>query len=132
MTKVCSTCGIEKPRDEFPSSGYHTQKNGARTRVYKPDCKDCHNSIGKVRIEQTLLDIGVVWKCVRCGYDKCKASLDFHHTNPSEKEFVIASRWSISKERLTEEVNKCIILCKNCHGEYHAGLWQLEEIGLLV
>lgn len=130
--KICSTCGIEKDRTEFPSSGYHTQKDGTKTRLCKPECKECHNATGKARIEQLLIDIGVVWKCVRCGYDKCKASMDFHHTDPSTKDFEISRRWTISKDLLTEEVNKCIVLCKNCHGEYHAGLWQLSEIGLLV
>lgn len=127
--KLCNTCGIEKDRSEFPSSGYHTQKDGTRTRLCKPDCKDCHNVRNKQQIEQMLSDLGVVWKCVRCGYDTCRASIDFHHINPADKDFVIASRWTISKQRLTEEVNKCIILCKNCHGEYHAGMWQLSELG---
>lgn len=132
MLKACKTCGVQKDRKDFPSSGYHTQKNGTRTRVCKPDCKQCHNIITKDNISQLLSDLGVVWKCVRCGYDTCVASLDFHHTDPSSKDFVISERRSISKETLSNELSKCIVLCKNCHGEFHAGVWQLSEIGLLV
>mgnify|MGYP006935470923 CR=1 FL=1 len=55
-------------------------------------------------------------KCEMCGYNKCIAALDFHHTNPSEKEFNISSRivsWEIAKK----ELDKCILVCANCHRE---------------
>lgn len=60
-------------------------------------------------------------KCCRCGYNKCLSSLHLHHTDPTEKEFTISSK-SYSWERIKEELNKCILLCANCHGEEHENL----------
>lgn len=60
-------------------------------------------------------------KCERCGYDKNIAALDFHHTNPDEKEFQIDMRHfsNHSLEKLQAELDKCILLCANCHREEH-------------
>jgi hypothetical protein len=60
-------------------------------------------------------------KCIRCGYNKCIASLNFHHRDPEEKEFSITGK-SYSFERLKKEVDKCDLVCANCHGEIHNGL----------
>ena len=57
-------------------------------------------------------------KCSICGYDKCIAALEFHHINPEEKEFnfnMPQSNWRITKL----ELDKCILLCSNCHRELH-------------
>lgn len=59
-------------------------------------------------------------KCARCGYDKCLAALDFHHHDPSAKEFGISHRGvTYAIERLKKEAEKCILLCANCHREVH-------------
>jgi len=58
-------------------------------------------------------------QCVRCGYNKCLRSLVFHHRDPAEKEFQIASSHIRGWERIRKELDKCILLCANCHGEQH-------------
>lgn len=59
-------------------------------------------------------------KCSICGYDRCTASLDFHHLDPSSKEFGIgANGITRSWEKTKAELDKCILVCKNCHGELH-------------
>ena len=60
-------------------------------------------------------------KCERCGYDKCVQALQFHHLNPDEKDFAISGK-SYSFERLKKEVDKCIMVCANCHIEIHEEL----------
>ena len=56
--------------------------------------------------------------CAICGYDKCDNALSFHHTNPKDKSFPItASRMSLKSKRLTNEINKCTLLCCRCHRE---------------
>lgn len=60
--------------------------------------------------------------CVMCGYDKCIQALDFHHTDPNEKDFSIAGNYNISWERIKFELDKCILVCSNCHREIHAGI----------
>lgn len=61
-------------------------------------------------------------KCQRCGYDKCEGSLQFHHRNPKEKDFTVSAinlNKEFSMEVLYTEVDKCDLLCANCHGEIH-------------
>ena len=59
-------------------------------------------------------------KCVICGYKKCQQALEFHHTNPSNKDFNIARKGACrSWEKVVEEARKCILVCANCHAEIH-------------
>ena len=60
-------------------------------------------------------------KCERCGYKKNYAALEFHHKKPSQKKFQLDLR-SLSNrkwELIEEEIQKCILLCSNCHAEIH-------------
>ncbi len=60
-------------------------------------------------------------KCFVCGYSKCFDALHFHHKNPKDKKFNIGwiMKSPISKEKM-EELDKCILVCANCHCEIHA------------
>jgi len=62
-------------------------------------------------------------KCSKCGYDKSLAALDFHHLDPSKKEDGIGNLiWknhSMNFTKLKKELDKCVILCKNCHAVEH-------------
>lgn len=61
-------------------------------------------------------------KCQCCGYDKCIQALDFHHLNPSEKDFNFNDNANRSWKATREEIKKCILVCSNCHREIHSGL----------
>lgn len=62
-------------------------------------------------------------KCICCGYDKYHGSLDFHHTNPNKKDFSVSRFKSLDfNEKLKQELDKCVLVCKNCHGEIHGGV----------
>lgn len=59
-------------------------------------------------------------KCIKCGYDKCIWALDFHHRDSKTKEFSISSYGhSRSWERVKAELDKCDLICSNCHRELH-------------
>ena len=58
-------------------------------------------------------------KCIRCGYDKSIRSLHFHHRDPSIKESNIASLFRRALELPIVELDKCDLVCANCHGEIH-------------
>ena len=60
--------------------------------------------------------------CIRCGYKKCAGALEFHHRDPSKKDFGIASGDIKGWDAVREEIEKCDLLCANCHREVHAGL----------
>lgn len=57
--------------------------------------------------------------CTNCGYNKCPAAMVFHHLIPGEKEFGIGNGNIKSFERIKPELDKCILLCGNCHNELH-------------
>lgn len=65
-------------------------------------------------------------KCHICGYDKCYNALEFHHLDPNKKDFGIANKgYTRSWEKVKEELDKCIMVCANCHREIHDGLINL-------
>ena len=57
-------------------------------------------------------------KCEMCGYSRCVGSLVFHHKDPAHKTFQV-SFGTFSWERVRAEIDKCLLLCANCHGEVH-------------
>jgi hypothetical protein len=75
-----------------------------------------NRAVGKARwdtFKRTL-------KCTQCGFNH-PAALDFHHTNPSEKENLVSKLVSNGCfAAAMEEVQKCIVLCANCHRVHHA------------
>lgn len=62
--------------------------------------------------------------CVICGYKKCQYALEFHHLDPSKKDFSFGAIRAdiISWNSIVEELRKCVLLCSNCHKEVHAGI----------
>ena len=68
-------------------------------------------------------------RCIKCGYDKCLKALEFHHLDPSKKDFTISNDHFKLKEAV-EEVKKCILICSNCHKELHDNLWTIDELNL--
>lgn len=63
-------------------------------------------------------------KCQRCGYDRYMRALEFHHRDPSEKDFSISKQLNRSLQELREEIKKCDLLCSNCHAEVHQELFE--------
>ena len=68
-------------------------------------------------------------KCCICGYNKTNSALEFHHIDPSKKEYAIA-RGGIKKKKKKDlrEVQKCILVCANCHREIHDGLYSEDQL----
>jgi hypothetical protein len=85
-------------------------------------CAKCRNEkTGKHRRDRIIeFKNRMGGKCSICGYDKCLDALDFHHVDPSQKEFSFRDRRGISRERLEIELAKCVLVCANCHREIHS------------
>ncbi|KKU49263.1 hypothetical protein A3H10_04265 [Candidatus Uhrbacteria bacterium RIFCSPLOWO2_12_FULL_46_10] len=61
--------------------------------------------------------------CHICGYKRAIVALDFHHLDKHHKDFAVSQdgltrAWS----RVSSELDKCVLLCANCHREVHAGV----------
>lgn len=81
----------------------------------------------KKEIKDILIKLKEWWKeyrtslkCERCGENRFWV-LEFHHQNPSEKEHNISdlTNKGYSIKTILKEVNKCIVLCANCHRDHH-------------
>ena len=110
--KICAKCGKE-----------FTIKNNAFSRRY---CYDCIPEIGNTgAANRKIIKKWAVeykgGKCCKCGYNKCLDALDLHHLNPTEKDFNLSDRnLSLDWNEITPELDKCILVCANCHREIHA------------
>lgn len=60
-------------------------------------------------------------KCCVCGYNKCNRALHFHHLDPSKKDFTVSQGKGKSWENIKAEIDKCVLVCSNCHIEIHDG-----------
>lgn len=64
-------------------------------------------------------------KCFICGYNKCLEALEFHHKEPKEKKFAIAGIYNKKWDTIVEELDKCVLLCSNCHRELEYGILEI-------
>lgn len=93
---------------------------------YKSICTTCRVTESR-KNKKTLLIEYKGNKCIICGYNRCNQALQFHHLDPNEKEFAIANSATKSLENLKMEVDKCILVCSNCHVEIHNGLIDINR-----
>ena len=106
----CKTCGVEG-KDNFYESK-------------KWMCKSCWGQYTYGQKKKKILEYmekrgGA--KCGNCGYDKYLGALCFHHRNPEEKDPLWHKQ--MATQKLYKELDKCDILCMNCHAEVHAEGW---------
>ena len=97
------------------------------TRAYRDRRKYIIKAVGKRRRKVRLKAIEHLGgKCIKCGYEKYPEVLEFHHRDPSQKDFNVSSKGhSRSWERVRKEIEKCDLLCANCHRELHAEIDKL-------
>lgn len=115
---ICSKCNLR-----LPDNKEYFYMNKQRKKLSYSECKECFkkriNERARAQKEFMLAYKGS--KCVICSYNNCKGALEFHHKDPSGKEFKLSNTY-VSKENLIRELDKCVLLCSNCHRETHEGL----------
>lgn len=95
-------------------------KYGKYTSAYKPKNSTNYSLQRNRGLERKKYFISYLGgKCSSCGYDKNVAALAFHHLDPKLKCFTLDIRKMSNKkmEALKQEVDKCQLLCHNCHME---------------
>lgn len=101
----------------------------------KVRCKRC-NSEAVARRRRAVKQILVAEAggcCSVCGYDRSMAALQFHHLDPRQKAFGIASNGRTKALDLARrEASKCVLLCANCHAEVEAGVVNLATVPALI
>jgi len=114
INRYCPRCKKIKERKEF-----YKRRGIEGSSVY---CKHCttEQTIERMRLfKQKCIDYKG-GKCIKCGYDKYNGALEFHHIEQTEKDFTISHLKSYSfDDFVKKELDKCILLCSNCHKEEH-------------
>lgn len=92
-------------------------------------CTKCRSEAVQKRRAKTK-ELAVQYKggkCQICGYSRYLGALEFHHLDPTRKDFGIGEKgYTRSFDSVKEELDKCICVCSNCHKEIHAGLIVLQ------
>lgn len=121
----CHSCGKQTPK----SRKYCDEciSNGILKQYKNPDeekkAKSQHVKKSRDKLKRVLVD----YKggcCSICGYNKCIKALEFHHLDPNTKDFTVGQK-HFSIEVMKSEVDKCVLLCANCHREVHEGVTML-------
>ena len=129
-TKYCPKCGETKSVDLFRNN--KKQPDGLY-RICKACCKiyeqKAYRKNPKKYLEDSIerkkkyVDEFTKYKstlsCKSCGESRYWV-LDFHHIDPSTKDSEVSTLLRTkSKQAAWDEVAKCVILCKNCHSDFH-------------
>ena len=99
----------------------------SRRKIYDKICKNCKHDKQTQRrqdLKRKLIDLKG-GKCSKCGYNKCITALEFHHSDPTVKEFNLSKNLRAT-EIVLKELQKCILVCANCHREIHAQLTSIN------
>jgi len=137
MTQKCRKCLEQKPLDFF---AWRSEKKGKKGTI----CRDCHAVLRKehyaanrdkyiakaVKLKQKVQAFVTEYKSSRgccCCPEKEPICLDFHHLDPAVKDKAIAFlvRSGLSVRTLMKEIDKCVVICSNCHRKLHKGLIKL-------
>lgn len=131
--KYCLRCS---PFGDHNTQPIHKRKHGksgdnincrtcSRVFVYvrgsghtKDRCNSCTANSRRFALKQKAVEYKG-GKCQKCGYDRCLSALHFHHTDPTLKEFSIAGSHCRKWELVKVELDKCELICANCHAEAH-------------
>jgi len=119
--KLCRKCNKIKPVEEF-SPG----KNGPHS-----FCRVCVRKANR-KLNRQFKDLCLEYKggkCITCGYNKSPAALEFHHRDPTQKDFAISCYTKRKDFNIIKtELDKCDLLCANCHKELHRVLVDKEQV----
>jgi len=134
-SKICLGCKQGLPLTSFYKRW--DKRTDPPKQKYIARCKSCHQKQNKTywteekkreyneakkqdrreRKERAVIYKG--GKCEHCLGSFHIAAYDFHHINPDEKDVDPGLLMQISDEILFKELDKCILLCANCHRIHH-------------
>jgi superfamily II DNA helicase RecQ len=132
-TKKCSMCQEILPK----TVEFFATRTDRKNLTYQSNCRKCQSEYRKLHYEknkqkyidkakvftQSIVEWSIEYKktlkCVECGENRYWV-LDFHHRNPKEKDIEVSTliRRS-SKIKILTEIEKCDVLCSNCHRDLH-------------
>ena len=128
--KICCMCKLGLDTSSFKA-------NSRKSDGLQSQCIECQKVYRKSHYQankQKYIDKAKKWNdeflvwwndfksalsCTECGEDH-PATLDFHHTDPTQKESGVSYLVNCgSKAKALAEIEKCVVLCSNCHRKHH-------------
>ena len=97
---------------------YSSNKRQGHT---KTKCNSCSVNIRRHFVKDKAITTKG-GKCQICGYNRCKRALHFHHVDDTTKTFSLSGNHALSWKKIEAELDKCVLVCSNCHAEIHDGL----------
>lgn len=85
----------------------------------KTRCGSCSVMLRRARLKVEAIEL-LGGRCQQCGCGGHPAIFEFHHKDPSQKEFAIGSHWDRAKDAVMAEVQKCELFCGRCHNILHS------------
>lgn len=124
----CTICGCHKNEET-------TRKVGKNSTGFQSYCKSCAAGV-LVLFNRKVKQRAVDYKggaCQKCGYNRCHSALEFHHRDPSQKDFAISTMTNRAFDGdILLELDKCDLLCSNCHREEHTKDKDIKYANFLI
>jgi DNA-binding transcriptional MerR regulator len=130
-----NSCSADGQRQQFCDlckialnevNSYKKHKNGTRSNF----CKKCQSIVTRVKRAETkkkCIDYKG-GKCKNCGYIGFHEAFEFHHMDEGEKEKEVAKMLNCNWEKIVKELEKCDLLCSNCHRKEHCKLDRKNQL----
>lgn len=95
---------------------YLKNRQSEKERIYKR----------RRKIFEWFMEYKSTLSCKQCG-ESTSVCLDFHHIGKEEKDIDLgyAKKWGWGIKRIKKEIDKCIVLCSNCHRKVHVGMIEI-------
>lgn len=125
--KTCTKCEEDKPLEEFQP--YKSGRNKGKLHSW---CRPCFRKPQLERRqrkkEKAIQYLGS--ECNRCKGTFHHSIYEFHHIDPSQKDLNVSKILNSSWEKIKKEVDKCELLCANCHKIRHHEMKTGEKIDI--
>jgi hypothetical protein len=133
--KECKKCKLVKNTKEFYKQKQKGKKNGQLWEYFDSYCISCRLNYTYERSREYKQKAYQYkgGKCADCGLNDDPSIFDFHHLDPNQKDFEIGEgrRMELSEE-VKRELDKCVLLCSNCHRRRHTKLRKEQKMNFQV
>ncbi len=140
-TKKCTMCKLDLPEDDTNFASRHDRGK----KQFQINCRECQKKyrrqhyldnkqkyVDKAKVYRQnfiewFIDYKKTLRCESCGESRYWV-LDFHHKNPKEKDIEVSLVVrQCNKQKLLDEIEKCMVVCSNCHRDIH---YQEKQAGI--
>jgi hypothetical protein len=110
---------LELERQVKKELGREKDKQALEKRKLSPAYEKSKQKLREIYTQNRVKAIEILGgKCIHCG-EADPDTFNFHHIDPSTKQYALSTKWKKPWDEIKDEVNKCVILCASCHLKEH-------------